>query len=83
MIEGACRRIEDCFRVLDTGFGAQRTAFRTAVRPQRDVAIKSVIAWRLMVLTLLGREVPEQEAELPSTDPESELSARPCRRLPS
>lgn len=58
--------------MLKTGFGAQRTAFRPAVRSQRDIAIRSVIVWRLMVLTLLGREVPEHEAELPFTDPESD-----------
>ncbi len=57
-------RIEDYFRVLKTGCGAQRSAFRNAVRLQRDVAIKSVIAWRLMVLTLLGRQVPELGADL-------------------
>ena len=63
-------RIEDYFRVLKTGCGAKRTAFRTALRLQRDIAIKSVIAWRLMVLTLLGREVPELDAELLFTAPE-------------
>ena len=57
-------RIEDYFRVLKSGCGAQRLRFRTAVRLQRAIAILSVIAWRLMVLTLLGREVPELEAEL-------------------
>ena len=57
-------RIEDYFRVLKSGCGAQRLRFRTAVRLQRAIAIRSVIAWRLMVLTLLGREVPALEAEL-------------------
>ena len=57
-------RIEDYFRVLKSGCGAQRLRFRTAVRLQRAIAIQSVIAWRLMVLTLLGREVPKLEAEL-------------------
>ena len=61
-------RIEDYFRVLKTGCGAQRTVFRSAVRLQRDVAIKSVIAWRLMVLTLLGRQVPELGADLLFTE---------------
>jgi hypothetical protein len=63
-------RIEDYFRVLKMGCGAKRTAFRTALRLQRAIAIKSVIAWRLMVLTLLGREVPELDAELLFTAPE-------------
>lgn len=32
--------------------------------------VKSVIAWRQMVLTLLGQKVPEQEAEVLFTAPE-------------
>ena len=46
------------------GCGTQRLRFRTAVRLQRAIAIRSVIACRPMVLTLLGREVPELEAKL-------------------
>ena len=64
------RRIEDYSRMLKAGCVAERTAFRTAAGLQRDIAIKSVITWRLMVLTLLGREVPELEAELVFTAPE-------------
>ena len=64
------RRIEDYFRMLKAGCVAERTTFRTAAGLQRDIAIKSVITWRLMVLTLLGREVPELEAELLFAAPE-------------
>ena len=56
--------------MLKAGCVAERTTFRTAAGLQRDIAIKSVITWRLMVLTLLGREVPELEAELLFTAPE-------------
>ena len=42
----------------------QDQRFRTAERLQKAVAIQSVIAWRVMVLTLLGREVPECAAEV-------------------
>ena len=64
------RRIEDYFRMLKAGCVAERTTFRTAAGLQRDIAIKGVTAWRLMVLTLLGREVPELEAELLFAAPE-------------
>ena len=35
---------------------------------QRALAINSVIAWHLMVMTLLGRQVPDCAAELMFTD---------------
>ncbi len=60
--------VELVFRVLKTGCGVQRTAFRSEVRLQRDVAFKRVIAWRLIVLTLLGRQVPELGADLLFTE---------------
>ena len=63
-------RVEDYFRVLKSGCGAQRAAFRTALRLQRHIAVQSVIAWRLTVLTLLGRQVPELEPGLLFSGPE-------------
>ena len=57
-------RVEDYFRVLKSGCGVERMTFRTAGRMQRAIAINSVIAWRLMVLTLLGRQVPTLPADL-------------------
>ena len=44
--------------------------FRTADRLQRAIAINAVIAWRIMVMTLLGREVPDCDADLLFTDHE-------------
>ena len=57
-------RVEDFFRVLKSGCQVERMAFRSAERLQRGVAINAVIAWRLMVLTLLGRQLPDCEADL-------------------
>ena len=37
-------------------------------RLQRAVTINTVIAWRLMVMTLLGRDVPGCDAQLLFTD---------------
>ena len=68
------------FRVLKSGCGAQRLRFRTAVRLQRAIAVRSVIAWRLMVLTLLGREVPALEAELLFTAAELVPATKPLIR---
>ena len=63
-------RIEDFFRVLKSGCRVEHLAFRTADRLGRAIAINSVIAWRIMVMTLLGRQVPECEATLMFTDHE-------------
>ena len=63
-------KVEDYFRVLKTGCGTQRMGFRTAQRMQRAVAIHSVIAWRLMVMTLLGRQVPDCDPGLLYTEAE-------------
>ena len=57
-------KVEDFFRVLKSGCKVQNQRFRTADRLQRAVATQGVIAWRVMVLTLLGREVPECGAEV-------------------
>ncbi len=61
-------RIEDLFRVLKSGCRAEHLAFHTADRLQRAIAINTVIAWRLMVMTLLGREMPGGDAQLLFTD---------------
>ena len=61
-------RVEDFFRVLKSGCCAEHLGFHSAERLQRTLTIQTVIAWRLMLMTLLGREVPECDAELLFTD---------------
>ena len=63
-------RVEDWFRVLNSGCRVEHLLFRTADRLQRAVAINAVIAWRIMLMTLLGREVPDCDPELMYTDAE-------------
>ena len=63
-------RIEDWFRILKSGCRVEFLLFRTAERLQRAIAINAVIAWRIMVMTLLGRQVPECEPQLMFTDQE-------------
>ena len=57
-------RVEDFFRVLKSGCRAEHLGFHSAERLQRALTLQAVIAWRLMLMTLLGREVPECDAEL-------------------
>ena len=63
-------RIEDWFRVLKSGCRVEHLLFRTADRLQRAVAINAVIAWHIMLMTLLGRQVPDCDPELMFTDAE-------------
>ena len=56
--------MEDYFRALKSGCRVEFLLFRTADRLQRAVAINAVIAWRIMVITLLGRQVPDCEPQL-------------------
>lgn len=61
-------RIEDWHRVLKSGCNAEALANKTAERLKRAVAIKLVIAWRIMLMTLLGRDTPELPAEILFSD---------------
>ena len=61
-------RIEDWHRVLKTGCRIEKLAHDTAERLRRAIAINLVIAWRIMLMTLLGRETPELPAEVLFSD---------------
>ena len=63
-------RVKDFFRVLEPGCRAEHLLFRTADQLPRSLAINGVIAWRLMVMALLGRHVPACAAELLFADDE-------------
>jgi hypothetical protein len=57
-------RIEDFHRVLKSGCGVEQIAHETAERIRRAIAINMVIAWRIMLMTLLGRESPDLPPEV-------------------
>ena len=61
-------RIEDFHRVLKSGCRIEDIAHRTAERLRRAIAINLVIAWRIMLMTLLGRETPELPAAVLFSD---------------
>jgi len=63
-------RIEDWHRVVKSGCRVEALAHETAERLRRAIAINAVIAWRLMLMTLLGRETPELPAEVLFSDHE-------------
>jgi hypothetical protein len=57
-------RIEEWHRVLKSGCRIESHQHHTANKLARAIAIDAVIAWRVMLLTLLGREVPEIPAKM-------------------
>lgn len=61
-------RIEDWHRVLKSGCKIDDLAHETAERLRRAIGINLVIAWRIMLMTLLGREIPELPAEILFSD---------------
>ncbi len=63
-------RIEDWHRILKSGCKAEHLNHRDGERIERAVTIKAVIAWRLFVMVMLGRETPELPAEMLFSDTE-------------
>jgi len=61
-------RIEDWHRVLKSGCRIEELAHTTAERLRRAIAMNLVIAWRIMLMTLLGRETPALPAEVLFSD---------------
>ena len=61
-------RIEDWHRVLKSGCRIEDLAHATAERLRRAIAMNLVIAWRIMLMTLLGRETPALPAEVLFSD---------------
>ena len=66
-------RIEDWHRVLKAGCKVEYLGHRQGERIERAVTINAVIAWRLTLMTLLGRDTPELPADTLFT--EIELAA--------
>lgn len=68
-------RIEDWHRVLKSGCAIEALAHKTRCRLERAIAIRLVIGWRIMHMTLLGRTCPELPAEVLFSDIEIEVLA--------
>jgi len=66
-------RIEDWHRVLKSGCAIEDLQHKTAERLKRAIGINLVIAWRIMLMTLLGRQCPELPTEVLFSDLEIEV----------
>lgn len=72
-------RIEDWHRVLKTCCRVEEPAHRDSECLMRLVAINMVIAWRIHLMTLLGREAPNLPMEVLYSDLEIEVLRRYCK----
>jgi hypothetical protein len=73
-------RTEDWFRVLKSGCKIEELGHESAERLSRAVAIHAVIAWRIMLMTLLGREAPELPPDVLFSDLELQVLRAYARR---
>jgi len=73
-------RIEDWHRVLKTGCRVEELQHETDDRLERAIAINMVIAWRIMLMTLIGRACPGLPAEILFSDIEIEVLAAVSKR---
>jgi hypothetical protein len=66
LVRWYCRRwrIEEWHRVMKSGCKILEHQNRSAQTLLRAIALDAVIAWRIMLLALLGREVPELRCEV-------------------
>ncbi len=76
-------RIEDWHRVLKSGCRIEALAHKSAERLKRAIGINLVIAWRIMLMTLLGRQCPELLAEVLFSDLEIEVLAAYAKKKTS
>ena len=66
-------RSADWHRVLKSGCRIEALQHKAAERLKRAIGINLVIAWRIMLMTRLGRECPELPAELLCSDLDIEV----------
>jgi hypothetical protein len=72
-------RIEEWHRVLKTSCRAEAPAHRDAEGLRRVLAMNMVIAWRILLLMLLGRELPQLSPQVVFSDVEIEVLDRIAR----
>jgi hypothetical protein len=66
-------RTEDWYRVLKNGCEIEELGHTSAERLGRAVAMHAVIAWRIMLMTLLGREDPQLPPDVLFSDLELQV----------
>lgn len=67
-------QIEVYFKVMKSGCGIDRTRLRTRGRIENFIAFSLLVAWRVMLMTYLSRELPESPCTIAFTDMEWKLA---------
>lgn len=62
--------IEVYFRVLKSGCGVEKLQLETAERMPNALTVYQIVAWRVLLLTMLGRATPNVSCETVLTEPE-------------
>lgn len=73
-------RIEEWHRVLKSGCKIENVKNRSAVNIKRAIAVDLVVAWRIMLMSLLGRECEHLPADLVFTPIELEVMKAYARK---
>ena len=83
-VQWYCRRwrIEECHRVLKSGCNILDHQNHSAEALLRAIALDAVIAWRIMLLALLGREVPELPGDAVFDRCECRVLELPAKKRP-
>ena len=65
-VQWYCKRwgIEEWHRALKTGCGVEHREFKTAGHLQRVLAFDLIVAWRVLALVKLGRQLPQLPASV-------------------
>jgi hypothetical protein len=65
-VQWYCKRwgIEEWHRALKTGCGVEHREFKTAAHLQRVLAFDLIVAWRVLALVKLGRQLPQLPASV-------------------
>jgi len=65
-VQWYCKRwgIEEWHRAIKTGCGVEHREFKTAGHLQRALAIDLIVAWRVLALVKLGRQLPQLPARV-------------------
>lgn len=79
----ACRwQIEVFFRVFKTGCKVEEIQLETADRLRRCLALYAIVAWRVLYVTMLGRESPDLPCDALFTDEEWKSAWTICTDQP-
>jgi hypothetical protein len=76
-------RIEMYFKVLKSGFKVEDCRLATADRLMRYLAVMSVVAWRLFMITLIARTEPDTPCTEFLSDPEWKILFRTVNKRKS